>query len=214
MYNRVLNFFYWNIYKRNNYSQGNEEQILRSLFLNKKKGFYVDVGCHHPNRFSNTALLYKKGWRGINIDADPKNLNLFNFLRKRDFNVRALISNTVEHLDYYYFNDSAINGCLTNTRVEMLKQTYKVIKVERILTSRLDNILDNYKVDQNKIDLLDIDVEGYDFQVLQSIDLNRFDVKVILIEVGKKEEEIIEYLKNFNYQLYKREDRNSFFIKN
>ena len=36
--------------------------VSGKLFLdNKKEGFFVDVGAHHPIRFSNTFLFYKKG---------------------------------------------------------------------------------------------------------------------------------------------------------
>jgi hypothetical protein len=33
-------------------------------YLGIEKGFYVDVGAHHPFAFSNTHLLYQSGWRG------------------------------------------------------------------------------------------------------------------------------------------------------
>ena len=55
------------------YSQEGEDMVLRSFFEGQKnyKGFFVDVGAHHPYRFSNTLHFYKKGWRGINIDPQP-----------------------------------------------------------------------------------------------------------------------------------------------
>ena len=56
-------------------------------YFNKTdSGFYVDIGCHHPKRFSNTYLLYKKGWNGINIDANKLTISLFNIFRARDKN--------------------------------------------------------------------------------------------------------------------------------
>lgn len=215
MIKSVLRFFYWHIYNQDNFSQGNEEKILQSIFSKTKNGFYVDVGCHHPKRFSNTSLLYKQGWKGINIDANSKNLKLFNFFRKRDFNIRALVSKSEIILDYYYFNDSALNGCLSKSKVDLLlSENYKIIKTEKILTRRLDDIIAECKLNHNKIDLLDIDVEGHDFQVLQSINLNFYDVRVILIETGEQENNITEYLLKFNYHLYTRVDRNCIFLKN
>jgi FkbM family methyltransferase len=214
MFKSVLRFFYWHIYKQTNFSQENEEQVLQSIFSKTKNGFYVDVGCHHPKRFSNTALLYKQGWKGINIDANSKNLKLFNFFRKRDFNIRALVSESEAILDYYYFNDSALNGCLSNSKVDLLlNKNYKVIKTEKILTRRLDDIITESKVNHKRIDLLDIDVEGLDFQVLRSINLDLYDVRVILIETGDQENAIIEYLLKFNYHLHTRVDRNCIFLK-
>ena len=62
---------------RIHYSQFGEDVILRTFIKNKKTGFYVDVGCWHPKRFSNTYWLYKRGWRGINIDAMPGSMKPF-----------------------------------------------------------------------------------------------------------------------------------------
>ena len=90
---------------------------------------------------------------------------------------------------------------------------YEVINEQYIVTQRLDNIITNFEIKNNRIDLLDIDVEGYDFQVLKSIDLSLFDVRVILIETGNNENEIAKYLLKYNYSFYKKIDRNSFFLK-
>ena len=215
MFKNFFKFLYWFYFKKSNFSQSNEEIILNKLFLGIKNGFYIDVGCHHPRRFSNTALLYKNGWNGINIDASAKNLELFNVFRKRDININALISEKSEKLKFYYFNESALNGILSQSKVDSLKDLgYKVINEEFITTQRLDDILVTCKVPNKTIDLLDIDVEGYDFQVLKSIDLNLFHVKVILIETGENENLIIKYLSNYNYNIYKKIDRNVFFLKN
>ena len=44
------------------YSQEGEDMILSYMFIQKRTiGFYMDVGAHHPNRFSNTYYFYKKG---------------------------------------------------------------------------------------------------------------------------------------------------------
>ena len=69
------------------YSQNGEDLILNRFLENKKNGFYIDIGAHHPIRFSNTYLFYKKGWRGINIDAMPGSMDLFNKIRSRDINI-------------------------------------------------------------------------------------------------------------------------------
>ena len=33
---------------------------------------YVDVGCYHPIHCSNTLLLHKPGWKGVNVDLDEQ----------------------------------------------------------------------------------------------------------------------------------------------
>jgi hypothetical protein len=59
------------------YSQEGEDMILRRIFEGQEKGFYVDVGAHHPRRFSNTYYFYKLGWAGVNLEPNPDALIAF-----------------------------------------------------------------------------------------------------------------------------------------
>ena len=202
-------------FKQSKFSQGNEEEVLNKLFFNKKEGFYIDIGCHHPKRFSNTAMLYKNGWSGINIDADSSNLRLFNFFRKRDINLNYFISSEEKEIDYHIFNENALNGNIKKEKIKTLQDTgYELKKIKKVQSITLNKILETYKEKFNMIDLLDIDVEGHDFEVLKSIDLDRFKVNTILIEVGNNESEIDVYLEKHNYKSYILVDRNKFYIKN
>ena len=101
---------YFDGFSLKSYSQEGEDMILRRLFEKQKTGFYVDVGAHHPKRFSNTFFFYKKGWSGINIDAMPNSMRLFNEIRPRDTNLEIPISDKKQKLKYYMFNEPALNG--------------------------------------------------------------------------------------------------------
>ena len=74
-------YLYYNIYIRNfkfffKSSQFGEDKKIIKLF--NRKGIYLDVGCLHPIRHNNTYLMYKLGWKGINIDLNPLSIELFN----------------------------------------------------------------------------------------------------------------------------------------
>ena len=84
---------YFDSYALKSYSQEGEDMILMRLFENQKMGFYVDVGAHHPKRFSNTYFFYKLGWKGINVDAMPGSMTAFNRIRARDINIEKPVSN-------------------------------------------------------------------------------------------------------------------------
>ena len=73
------------------YSQEGEDLVLARYFA-KSSLIYVDVGAHHPTRYSNTYLFYSQGWRGINIDAMPGSMDAFRRDRPRDINIEALVS--------------------------------------------------------------------------------------------------------------------------
>jgi len=75
----------WFLFKKKymrSYSSRGEDLILDSIFYDVKKGFYVDVGANNPWSASNTMFFYEKGWSGINIDATPGSMKLFNVIRK------------------------------------------------------------------------------------------------------------------------------------
>lgn len=59
------------------YAQAGEDVILDFLINYQPSGFYVDVGCNHPLRGSNTYRFYRKGWRGICVDANPAFASMF-----------------------------------------------------------------------------------------------------------------------------------------
>ena len=78
--------------RRKSYSMNKEDIFINKFFKFKNKGFYVDVGSYHPLELSNTCLLYKKGWDGINIDVNSLSIDYFNFLRPDDVNLNIAIS--------------------------------------------------------------------------------------------------------------------------
>ena len=84
----------WDRERQASYSQEGEDRILQRLFENQTPGFYVDIGAHHPRRFSNTYIFYKQGWRGINVDATPGSMFLFRVFRKRDINLEIAVDAT------------------------------------------------------------------------------------------------------------------------
>lgn len=67
------------------WSQGGEDLAFLHMILDYHDGFYIDIGAHHPDRFSVTRHLYQSGWHGINVDANP-DLKM-NFVRRRPRNL-------------------------------------------------------------------------------------------------------------------------------
>lgn len=193
---RILNFKnnFLDSFSSPSYSQEGEDMILSKIFKNKGKGFYVDVGAHHPKRFSNTFYFYKKGWRGINIDAMPGSMKPFDMLRSRDINLEIPVSNSSQILTYYSFNDPALNGFSKELSEARNNNNSKYfIKEEiKLQTYRLSEILEHNLPENTKIDFLSIDVEGLDFEVIQSNDWIKFKPKVVLVEIfGKNLDEIV-----------------------
>jgi len=207
-------------YSLKSYSQEGEDMILRRLFENQATGFYVDVGAHHPQRFSNTYFFYKKGWRGINIDAMPNSMNLFNKTRTRDINIEKPVSDEKQVLTYYAFNEPALNGFSKELSEERNgKGNYFIEFTKDIETATLEEILDNNLPENQPIDFLSIDVEGLDLMVLKSNNFNKYKPKVILIEIlgsslnDIESNEITKFLRDQEYSIYAKAMNTVIFIQ-
>lgn len=194
----VLDYFRYGIfdgYASKSYSQEGEDMILRRIFGQKTDGFYVDVGAHHPMRFSNTYLLYKLGWTGINIEPNPEAMPFFSKIRSRDTNLNLGVASIEGTLKYYMFNDSALNTFnieVANKRID--KSDYKIINEVSVKVSRLDKILAQHSLKFRQIDLLTIDVEGLDLDVLKSNDWEKYRPNWVLVEqLGLSDLELFDF---------------------
>ena len=180
------------------YSQNGEDLILNRLLENKEKGFFIDVGAHHPIRFSNTYLFYKKGWSGINIDAMPGSMTKFNKIRPKDINIECGVGLKNDQLTFYQFNESALNTFSKKEALSKNKDGYKIIKSNFLKVESLENLLDKYMPRNTKIDFLNIDVEGKDEEVLISNNWEKYKPNYILVEILRE-----KYIANPNSSIKK-----------
>jgi len=210
------------------YSQEGEDRILYSFFskLNKKNGFYVDVGAHHPYRFSNTYIFYLQGWRGINIDANAEAITLFREMRPRDVNVSIGIGENAEKSTFYIFNEPAFNTFDAKVAENVVNNSsYKIIDERIVEVMPLSQILDIYMSKEQRIDFLSVDVEGKDLNVLKSNDWSRYIPLCVLVEChggfDRKEgfsydevlnSEITQFLKSKGYSVFAKTLNTIFFI--
>lgn len=164
------------------YGQDGEDLILDRFLEHQRNGFYVDVGAHHPVRFSNTYLFYRRGWRGINIDAEPGSMRLFNKLRRRDINVECGVAGRGGLMNYFRFNEPALNTFDKGEARLKDRAPYKIIEQVEVSVRRLDDLLDQYVPPGQAIDFMTVDVEGKDYEVLASNDWQRFRPRYILAE--------------------------------
>ena len=191
------------------YGQEGEDLAVARLFESKAAGFYVDVGAHHPIRFSNTYLLYRRGWRGINIDAMPNSMEEFRRIRPRDINLECLVSSSGSDRPFYILNEPALNTSSEELarRRDLGSSNYRVTDTVMLKPRRLDSILDQYLPGGQTVDLLNVDAEGLDLDVLKSSDWDRYRPTAILVEIldvkfeSASASETYRFLKSQGYRL-------------
>lgn len=161
--------------QQESYAQEGEDLVIRRLLGEKKNGFFVDVGANHPVLYSNTYYFYKNhGWRGINIDATPGSMRQFRIKRPRDVNLELGVGKVKKIVPFYCFPDSQLNSFDRNV---IRAQPYTVVKVPIV---PLRDILKKHV--HRQIDLLTVDVEGLDYEVLQSNDWKVFSPLLVVVE--------------------------------
>jgi len=217
MFNKIRNKIHilQNIYlknkyfiKKTSYAMDGEDLAIDQYIEKKEKGFYVDIGAHHPIHRNNTQLLFNKGWSGINIDVNQFSIDLFNFLRPNDINLLTAISDQEGEITFYYQKKfSQLNTTDKKIANENFQENFKERQVK---CQTIHNILTNSKYQEVKIDFLNIDVEGAEMKVLKTLNFEIYDPKVICIEIlgyrelnSKERESIIKNDEIYKYLMEK-----------
>lgn len=160
------------------YSQFAEDVSVERMFPKGFKGFFVDVGCFHPKKYNNTWRLYRKGWRGINIDIDAIKIQGFNLVRPNDTNIQSAVSNTDGEITYwsrgFYSLTTSLSDSFAADKEKYIQKT--------VQCSRLTDIIDRTGYKDKKIDFLSVDAEEHDLEVLDSLDFERYDPTLIAVE--------------------------------
>ena len=188
--------------EKKSYSFGGADLLVKYIFKYQHEGFYLDIGCQHPISNNNTYLLHKKGWSGINIDLDEKNVELFKLHRPKDYNICSCISSVNNIKDLYFFH----KGSPINTLESKTILNKKNYTIKKISTVTLNSVLEN--IDIPHIDFMNLDVEGHEIDVLNGFNINLYKPKVICVEYLDYKLNKLEFKNNnldnvLNSKLYK-----------
>ena len=201
----LQNIYFKNKYflKKKSYAMDGEDLAICQYIENKEKGFYVDIGAHHPIHRNNTHLLFTKGWQGINIDVNMFSIDLFKFLRPEDLNLLTAISDQDGEVTFYYQKQfSQLNTTDKAIAHEHFNGNFK----ERIVKCQtIETVLHNSKFRNKKIDFLNIDIEGAEMKVLKTLNFEIYNPRIICIEIlGYRNLQLFEReIKIKNNEIYK-----------
>jgi len=205
------------------YSQCGEDLIISHIIksLSIQTPTYIDVGAHHPFYLSNTAYFYNGGCKGINIEPDP--LLFTHILKKRpkDTNLNIGIGAFNGELDFYLMSTPTLNTfSYENAMTLQVEHGVRIKEIKKIPVETLANVINKYN--ENRFpDFLSLDTEGYDLDILKTIDYLTNAPVVICVETisysttgrGVKDDEIIQFLKERNYLVYADTNINTILVK-
>ena len=154
-------------------------------------GFYLDVGANHPTKISNTYALYRAGWSGVVVEPNPAFRRLHRFFRQRDTFVNIGITRTAGLLPFYHHLWAVLSGFGAQSAVGARR-------VEMLPVLPLDALLPLCR--RAEVSILSIDVEGLNYEVLQTGAQLLERVNYIIIEYGEEEAEIAAYCQTHGFQ--------------
>ena len=187
------------------FSKSGDDIQLMKLINKTKPGTYVDIGCWHPVKASNTYYFSLRGWKGLCIDPNPDLEPLYKTFRPKDHFINAAIGESNTNLDYYFLEESSMN----TVSLEFIKKHNledKILKKINIPVYSLKDILAKHLTENDRLDFFDVDAEGYDLEILKTNDWKKYRPKIIVIEsdISLKSDltsEIVKYLELQDYKL-------------
>lgn len=176
--------------------EGEDKLLLQTL---PREGTYLDIGAFHPYRVSNTFFLYIWGWSGTCVDIQNK--WKFKFFRHRD----KFIYGYVGASKSYLFPRKLFTSN-PEIAVKMIDEGNQVI-----IKDNIPNIDPSQFRDYT---LLDLDIDGLDKKVLESL-MNEYQPPFILVEDKCLDEQkgIYEYLTGLGYKRIANSTRNGLYKK-
>lgn len=170
------------------------------------KGIYIDVGAGHPETYSNSYAFRELGWSVIPIEPNPY---LCEEYSKRGLSVYQYAVGDNE-IDDAEFNICSVSDGMSYSALEYRYRpprrcSHKKIKVK---VRKLDTILSDLNI--KNIDILDVDVEGWELDVVKTLSICR--PKLVVLENFKNDGNYEVEMNNLGYSLDKKVSYNWFFI--
>lgn len=204
------------------FSQSGEDLIVKFIFnaLEIKHPTYIDVGAFDPYRYSNTAVFYLEGSKGINIDPNPEAVKLFEKERPLDTNLNIGLASKPGALKYYQMGAPTLNTFSLEAVEEYKKMGHRIVNEQQIEVEVLSEVISKHAKGIFP-DFLSLDAEGFDMEILQTIDFEHNAPKVICIETisysrtghGKKDTQLIKFLTDRGYLAHSDTNINTIFVQ-
>jgi FkbM family methyltransferase len=177
-----------------------EDYILSSVLDGVRSGTYIDVGANHPVENNVTFHFYERGWHGILVEPNPDFLPLYAKLRPRDVPLNLGIASAGGTMTYYKVTDPPggdgryAEGGLSTFDPEVARRwrrTRLTVTESMVPVTTLNQVLQERPL--GEITILSVDVEGFEKQVLESIDLRKHRPLVVVVEACLPGTEIPSY---------------------
>ena len=198
------------------YSHKKQELIIRHFFRDRRDGFFLDVGCFNPIKYSTTYYLEKHlDWSGIGVDAQEHVRAKWEVARPRSkFFAYAVTDKSGETVTFYQAGGISALDRWNITKREIREDREIPVEVLELPTITLDDLLSREGVEN--IDFLSMDINGSEPAALAGFDIKRYRPELVQIEAHEVNQEFLSsYFEENGYERideYRQYDRNNWFF--
>jgi hypothetical protein len=176
---------------KKSYSANGEDLLIKSLMDEGLSVWYLDIGAGDPRIHSNTYKFYQTGSYGVAVDANKGLLAQFAAVRPRDTTVWGAITRDGARgssVVYWQLDPWELSTTSPNAMREAVNNGARVVSKSEVPAVDVNNILQaDFPVD-GSVTLLNVDVEGISYGVLNTIDFSRFPFDYVLVERDSPDE--------------------------
>lgn len=204
------------------YSQSGEDRIIKFILdaLGVANPSYLDIGAHHPVRYSNSYLFYRNGCHGVCVEPNPRLFAQLQNVRPKDVCLNVGVAGTHQEAVPFYELSSDTLSTFSEIEAKRCVEEHgqRIVRVSDVQIVTPAEILKQYF--QDSPDFVSLDVEGLELEILQAFDLTRIRPLVFCVETityatdgtGRKLTDVIEHLTGSDYMVYADTNINAIFV--
>jgi len=199
-------------------AQFGEDRFLDDYFDHKRDGYYVEIGAFNGVKMSNTYFFEQQGWRGLLVEADPDLAEQCRSARPHStvVNCAVVAPGSPAIVKFQISTDSKSLSSLSfdeARKKNLVLQTgdLRITEIE-VQGRTLDDVLTEESV--GRIDFLTIDVEGYEWAVLQGFSIERWRPEIVILERNTMfpDRRIVRYMFGHGYRYLRTRGVNDWFV--
>jgi FkbM family methyltransferase len=209
--------------KDTGHGEGGVDLMVRNRFFPRStNGVFIDVGAAGPGFLSMSALYRNLGWRVIAIEPNPAFASAHRAAGHEIYEY-ACSDHDEDDVEFDLVNSHGTSyqgGSVSFESFSSLaiKPAYHALKsdldIKRIKVDvrRLDTILSEYAPDLDKVDVVSVDVEGWELEVLNGLSFERYRPTVVIVENLFSEARYRRALRERGYWLWRRRGPNDVYV--
>ena len=210
---------------KNNHAEGDVDKIVKEQFFpgDQTGRICLEVGAARPDYLSIGALFRSLGWRVLSIEPNPEFYILHKKMGHEVFEY-ACGDHDEDNVDFYVVDlhgDKYLDGEVSFESFSSLgiKKSYSTLREDldtkkiKVNLRKLDTILKTHSPEIDHIDLLSVDVEGWEIEVMRGLSVRKYKPQVAIIENLFNEQEYSRYMKNIGYTLWRQIPPNDVYIR-